>query len=79
MIHRKLAVYENYHGDSTKHHKEDKRDYKVSWDKAINIINFEPKYNIEDIILELWKHKLEFGDYQDDKYYNVKTFIKLNI
>lgn len=59
--------------------KEDKRDYKVSWEKAMNILDFKPKYNIEDIILELWEHKHEFGDYQDDKYYNVKTFIKLNI
>jgi nucleoside-diphosphate-sugar epimerase len=55
----------------------DMRNYKVSIDKAKNILGFNPKSDIDDIVSELYSHIDEYGDYEDDKFYNIKTFKKL--
>jgi nucleoside-diphosphate-sugar epimerase len=55
----------------------DYRNYKVSIDKAKTILGFTPRYNAEDIINELIKHREEFNDFTDDNYYNIIVFKKL--
>jgi nucleoside-diphosphate-sugar epimerase len=53
---------------------QDKRDYKVSFDKINNILNFKTQKTILNGIKDI-KMSLERGEienYKDDKYYNVK-------
>jgi nucleoside-diphosphate-sugar epimerase len=54
---------------------DDIRSYHINSDKIKDILNFTPKYSIEDAILELcdaFKKKLLTNTFNDDFYFNVK-------
>jgi nucleoside-diphosphate-sugar epimerase len=59
-------------------HVEDFRNYKVSFEKAKNILSFKPRFHVEDIVRELAGQKEAFGNFEDDRYYNIKIFKKMN-
>ena len=53
----------------------DLRSYHINSDKIKNILNFRPKYSIEDAIIELcnaFKKKLLTDSFDNDFYFNVK-------
>ena len=53
----------------------DLRSYHINSDKIKNILNFIPKYSIEDAIMELcnaFKKKLLTDSFDNDFYFNVK-------
>lgn len=56
---------------------EDVRDYRVNFDKVYKILEFKPRFNIEDGVKEvvdfLCENKI---DYRDDVYYNVRYLYK---
>ena len=54
----------------------DKRNYKMSTDKAERILNFAPKDNIETILDELDSHFGPKFDFSKEKYYNIQVFKK---
>lgn len=56
---------------------QDFRNYKVSYDLARTELGFSPKYNIPDIIDSLHQHIDEYGNFEDDKFYNIKAFTAL--
>jgi len=58
---------------------EDFRNYKVTTDKAQTYLGFRPQYTIEDIIEDLYGHKDYFADYNNDEFYNIRVFEKLNM
>jgi len=58
---------------------EDFRNYKVSIEKARITLGFQPMYTIIDIVADLFAHKREYGNYVQDKYYNINIFKKLKI
>jgi nucleoside-diphosphate-sugar epimerase len=58
---------------------EDFRNYKVTTDKAQTYLGFRPQYTIEDIIEDLYGHKDHFADYNNDEFYNIRVFEKLNM
>lgn len=61
---------------------EDKRSYKVSFDKIKKEIDWSPKYSITDGILEIKRslEKKEIKDFKDINYYNIKRMLSyLNI
>ena len=58
---------------------QDFRNYKVSWKKAKTILSYEPKYSVTDIIADIHEHQDEYANFEDDRYYNIKTFKKLNL
>jgi nucleoside-diphosphate-sugar epimerase len=62
----------------TMKHIEDYRNYKVAIDKARTHLGFQPRYTVTDIIGDLYEHRTCFEDYDEDKYYNIKVFKKLN-
>jgi len=62
----------------TMKHIEDYRNYKVAIDKARTHLGFQPRYTVTDIIEDLYEHRTCFEDYDEDKYYNIKVFKKLN-
>lgn len=55
----------------------DKRNYKISCDKAEKVLKFEPQYKIADIVMDLWNHRDQMGDLNQDKYYNIRVFKNL--
>ena len=56
----------------------DFRNYKVSCERAETILGFRPKYSIADIIEDLHARHEEYGDFENDSFYNIRIFKKLN-
>ena len=54
----------------------DVRNYKVNCEKANAILKFKSSYDIRSIVEELISYK-NFGDIEDSKYYNIKTFSEI--
>jgi nucleoside-diphosphate-sugar epimerase len=58
-------------------HKQDFRNYKVSWERARTVLSFHPKEDVESIVTELSEHRPKFGDFTDSRYYNIETFRRM--
>ena len=52
----------------------DFRNYKVSTEKAKNILSFKPSHDIESIVNNLENNKENFKDFQNSNYYNIEVF-----
>jgi len=61
----------------TIHHQHDFRNYKVSIDKAMNVLSFKPKHDVESILDNLITNKEKFKDFSNPNYYNIKIFEQL--
>jgi nucleoside-diphosphate-sugar epimerase len=59
-------------------HIQDLRNYKVSVDKARNMLSFKPRHDVESIVDDLIGHHKSFGDFDNPAYYNIKVFRSLN-
>lgn len=57
---------------------QDFRNYKVSIERAKTSIGFQAQYNVKDIITDLYEHLSEYGDFENDEFYNIRTFKKLD-
>jgi nucleoside-diphosphate-sugar epimerase len=55
----------------------DFRNYKVSNEKAINILSFKPKHDVSAILDSLIENMDKFNDYDNPNYYNIQVFKKL--
>lgn len=60
-------------------HKKDYRNYKVSIEKARNILSFKPRYDIDGIVQDLIENYDRFRDMSKPGYYNIEVFKKLKI
>jgi hypothetical protein len=58
-------------------HMHDLRNYKVSIEKAKNVLSFKPKHGAESIVNDLIEHRERFKDYDNPKYYNIQVFKSL--
>ncbi len=58
---------------------QDFRNYKVTWHKARTVLGYEPRYTVSDIILNLHEHRSEYGDFQQNDYYNIRVFKQLSL
>ncbi len=52
----------------------DFRNYKVSVEKAINILSFKPKHDIDSILDTLIENHDKFKDFDNPDYYNIEIF-----
>jgi len=52
----------------------DYRNYKVSAEKASNILSFKPSHDIASIVNNLEKNKGNFKDFENSNYYNIQVF-----
>ena len=58
-------------------HIQDLRNYKVSIDKAMRVLSFKPKHDVESIVRSLLAHRDSFRDFDNPLYYNIETFKSL--
>jgi nucleoside-diphosphate-sugar epimerase len=56
---------------------QDFRNYKVSIQHAKLALGFTPVYGVKEIINQLFENASKYGNYEDDKYYNIKVFKNL--
>ncbi|RPI13531.1 MAG: SDR family oxidoreductase [Ignavibacteriae bacterium] len=56
---------------------DDKRNYRVSIQKAINILKFKPVHTIESIVQDLFDNLEKFNDLDNPNYYNIEVFKQL--
>lgn len=59
-------------------HIQDFRNYKVSVEKARNMLSFKPRHDVETIVDDLLEHRASFEDFDNPAYYNIKVFQSLN-
>lgn len=59
-------------------HIEDYRNYKVEIAKARTVLGFEPTRNVTDIIEDLHDHRELYGEFDDDRYYNIRVFRQIH-
>ncbi len=52
----------------------DFRNYKVSVEKAVNMLSFKPKHTVESILDGLSDHLELFKDFDNPIYYNIQVF-----
>ena len=57
----------------TIHHKTDVRSYKVSIEKAENVLSFHANHNVKAIVKNLIEHMDKFQDWNNPQYYNIDT------
>ena len=55
----------------------DFRNYKVSNDKAINMLSFKPKHDVPAILDNLIDNMDKFSDFENPNFYNIQVFKKL--
>lgn len=58
-------------------HIQDYRNYKVSIQRAMNVLSFKPKADVASIVHDLLAHREKFKDLQNPRYYNIKVFEEL--
>jgi nucleoside-diphosphate-sugar epimerase len=63
--------------DLTIRHLQDFRNYKVSFEKAKNVLSFHPQQDVRDIVRQLTQEMHKFSDWKNPAYYNIQVFRKL--
>ncbi|MFQ5648882.1 MAG: NAD-dependent epimerase/dehydratase family protein [bacterium] len=59
-------------------HMQDIRNYKVSFEKARNVLSFKPRFEIDAIVKELIANYENFKDFDNPNYYNIEVFKTIN-
>jgi nucleoside-diphosphate-sugar epimerase len=57
----------------------DFRNYKVTAEKATNVLSFKPQHDVSSIVEELADHWEEFKDVDNPSYYNIRVFKELEL
>lgn len=72
----KVAVEKNFNINITLNikHIQDFRNYKVSTEKATNILSFKPIHDVDSILSNLVENYEKFKDFTNPKYYNILVF-----
>lgn len=71
----KMAIEEQlgFRVHLTINHKSDFRNYKVSIQKAENVLSFHPNHDVKSIVRNLIQHMEKFQDWDNPRYYNIET------
>jgi len=59
-------------------HLQDYRNYKVSVEKAINVLSFKPRHTVSSIVDDLIRNREKFKDFDNPAYYNIRVFESLD-
>jgi nucleoside-diphosphate-sugar epimerase len=58
-------------------HLQDFRNYKVSIDKAKNVLSFHPQHDVRSIVKQLIREKDKFSEWTNPAYYNIQVLHKM--
>jgi hypothetical protein len=50
------------------------RNYKVSFEKAKNVLSFHPRHDVRSIVGHLIRYKGDISDWDNPAYYNIQRF-----
>jgi len=53
---------------------QDYRNYKVSWQKAMDVLGYKPDQKLDDVVYDLVKNLETFKDFTNKSYYNIEIF-----
>jgi nucleoside-diphosphate-sugar epimerase len=56
------------------HDRPDCRNYRVSTSKAEQVLGFHPSQDVAQIVDQLYEHRTEFADAENEIYYNIRRF-----
>ncbi len=56
---------------------QDYRNYKVSIERARTSLGFQPLFSVRDTVEEIYQHLDLYGDFENDEFYNIRTFKKI--
>lgn len=57
---------------------QDYRNYKVSIQKAGDVLSFHPRHDVLSIVKELVEQRNKFSDFASDRYYNIRVFSRFD-
>ena len=72
-----LKKYMNINTKVKIRHIDDYRNYKVSTEKIMDVLDFKPLNTIDSIVKELIENLDKFSDFDNDSYYNINVFRKI--
>ena len=72
-----LKKYMNINTKVKIRHIDDYRNYKVSTEKIMDVLDFKPLNTIDSIVKELIENLDKFSDFENDSYYNISVFKKI--
>lgn len=78
MVHAQVSALTNVDIELVIDDVDDMRNYRVTTQKARDVLSFQPKHSIEDIVSKLHEHVEEYGDFSDSAFYNIQVFTKLD-
>jgi nucleoside-diphosphate-sugar epimerase len=55
-------------------HVQDFRNYKVSFEKAKDLLSFHPQHDVRAIVRQLVAERSKFSDWENPSYYNIRVF-----
>jgi nucleoside-diphosphate-sugar epimerase len=55
-------------------HVQDFRNYKVSFEKAKDLLSFNPQHDVRAIVRQLIAERSKFSDWENPSYYNIRVF-----
>jgi nucleoside-diphosphate-sugar epimerase len=73
-VQKGVKKYLDMHAQIKVMHQTDLRNYKVSVEKAVNVLGFKPTYTIEEIVKDLVEQRDKFSDFENPNYYNIEVF-----
>ncbi len=59
------------------HNQRDFRNYKVDCSRAREMLGFQPQFDVQDMVADLYAHHEAYGDMSDPKYYNIQVFKRI--
>ncbi|MFH1227531.1 MAG: NAD(P)-dependent oxidoreductase [Planctomycetota bacterium] len=77
MVQEELKKLDKKHINIEMKNVQDFRNYKVTTEKAKTYLGFRSQYSVTNIIMDLYEHRKEYGDYNKEEYYNIRVFKKL--
>lgn len=77
-VHQGIIKYLDLHPKLNIKHIQDYRNYKVSTQKASEVLSFKPMYSVVDTIKSLVDNLDNYRNFDNQQYYNIATFKSLN-
>jgi nucleoside-diphosphate-sugar epimerase len=77
LVKSAVGEYMNVRANLNIKHIQDFRNYKVSTEKAANVLSFHPTNNVKSIVFDLVSNFQKFEDFDNPTYSNIQTFKKM--